>query len=577
MNGANSGPSADSITVAETLDLLEGPFEPLAQGLADDGYALWLGSGISRARLPGLDQLVLKVLEFLHDHLQPGDSECSHRRALEKAVGLVDLRPDERSAIDFDDSPASWPALRYIVEGLVSRYQDLLAIRVSDKDDDYLVWEAVDVRGTYGGGLEPDCEHLCLGILMLEGAVSEVVSANWDGLIEAALTELGSDPEGVLQIVVLPEELRGSGQDVLLLKFHGCAVLASRDPTKYRDAIIATRPQITEWNTRQDLKSIRDQMVLLASTKRTLMIGLSARDENVQRVFAQADEDLEWKWPDTCPAHVFADDVLGEDHTNILQVVYREDYGTNADDIEKQALIRAYGKPLLTALVLVVIAAKLRAFLLEADAPGLSAADREELIAGLNRLPRRLALEADPDPLGFIRKLIAGQRRILSLFRDGIEPPTGAVPYVRVANLTPASIKSDSGLTTGGMRELAAGLALLGRGEAAGTWSLKVGPSSGGAAGALTVRSGGRETAVFFAANSQAALHLYDESITEASAGDAVIIHSTEPVKVAVRSPRGHYGRNGHPASREVDMFELLKTSTDLAALEADFRQAAAL
>jgi hypothetical protein len=47
-------PSAANITVAETLGLLDGPFTGLAKGVAEGRYALWLGSGISLSRVPGL-------------------------------------------------------------------------------------------------------------------------------------------------------------------------------------------------------------------------------------------------------------------------------------------------------------------------------------------------------------------------------------------------------------------------------------------------------------------------------------------------------------------------------------------
>jgi hypothetical protein len=44
-----------------------------------------------------------------------------------------------------------------------------------------------------------------------------------------------------------------------------------------------------------------------------------------------------------------------------------------------------------------------------------------------------------------------------------------------------------------------------------------------------------------------------------------------------VRSPGGRYGRTGRTGLREVDMCELLETSSDLASIEEGFKQAAAL
>lgn len=577
MNVTTPSPTAGEITVAETLALLEGPFSALASGLAGDQYALWLGSGISLARFPGLPVLVRKVLEFLYGHSAKGDPECRYRNALGKAVEIAGLRREELEALDLDQPLAEWPALDHLVDGLVERYQDLLAIQVDGEDPDYLLWEAVDVRGTYGVGIEPDCEHICLAILVLEGAVTEVVSANWDGLIEAALAELGGDPDDILRVVVLPAELRSPRRDLLLLKFHGCAVLASSEPDKYRRALVASAPQILAWNTNGELKPIREKMIELASTKRTLMVGLSARDVNIKALFAEAKEALPWRWPVEPPAHVFADETLTDSHTTILQMVYGEDYSENAEEIEDQALIRAFGKPLLTALVIFVLVAKLRAYLAMAETPQLSVEDREQLAGGLSELGRRLAGFAEGGRLEFVRQLVADQRRALSLFRMGSEPTTGTTTYERIGNPPPDRVKTDSALATNGVRELAAGLALLGRGEAADSFSLARGPLPTGTAGALKVLHGGRESAVFFAANGRAALQLHSSGILDPAAGDIVIIHSTEPVERAVRSPRGRYGRNGRPPSREVDMSELLRTASDLTTLEEEFRQAAAL
>lgn len=570
-------PTAGEITVAETLELLEGPFASVANGLAADRYALWVGSGISLGRYPGLKLVVRKVLEFLHEHSTEGDPACPHRKALVKAVGMVSLREEERETLNLDRPVAEWPALDYILNGLIDRYAELLAIQVEGEDADYLLWEAVDVRATYGTGLEPDCEHLCLAILVLEGAVSEVVSANWDGLIEAALAEFGGDPDDVLRVVVLPDEVRGPDRDLMLLKFHGCAVLADRDPAKYRAALIASAPQIVAWNTNGDLKLIREKMVELASSKGTLMVGLSARDVNIQALFAEAKQALPWTWPADPPAHVFADEALTASHTTILQMVYSEDYGAKAEEIEAQALIRAYGKPLLTALVLFVLAAKLRAYLLEIKAPQLSGEERELLAGGLGQLAQRLAADADSDRLEFVRRLVAGLRRALTLFREGSEPATGATPYARIGNLPPDRVKTDAALATNGVREFAAALALLGRGESAGSFSLEIGAVESGTTGALSVRDGDRASAVFFAANPGAALRLQSTGALDPTAGDVVIVHSSGPVERAVRSPRGRYGRSGHAVNREVDMSELLDNATDLATLERDFRRAAAL
>lgn len=228
-----AAPTASSITVEETLQLLTGEFRSLAEGVADGEYAFWLGSGISRDRVPGLQELIVKVLVRLHG--ESTDTEgCPYRSALRQALRLAKLRKEELERTDLAVAPSDWPDLEAVVDGLVSSYSDFLAIQVDGKEIDYLVWDLIDVRETFGTPADPDCEHLCIAILIMEGALRELVSANWDGLIEKAVEELTGETKDHLKVVVLPVDLPGPDPDSVLLKVHGCAVLAAEDPEKYR-------------------------------------------------------------------------------------------------------------------------------------------------------------------------------------------------------------------------------------------------------------------------------------------------------------------------------------------------------
>jgi hypothetical protein len=72
-------PHAASISVSETLVLLDGQFEAFAKGVAEDRYVLWLGSGISFGRVDGLKQVVPRVIEFLRVQIDVGDPACRRR------------------------------------------------------------------------------------------------------------------------------------------------------------------------------------------------------------------------------------------------------------------------------------------------------------------------------------------------------------------------------------------------------------------------------------------------------------------------------------------------------------------
>ena len=138
-------------------------------------------------------------------------------------------------------------------------------------------------------------------------------------------------------------------------------------------------------------------------------------------------------------------------------------------------------------------------------------------------------------------------------------------------------MKTDPELSTSGVRELAAALALLGRGVAASTWKLAVRIAETAGEAPVEVTSATASNMVFFAANGRAATRLVAEGLVDPTAADTVIIHRTDPVERASRSPRGRYGRTGRTRMRQVDMCDLLNTSPDLSTLETRFRQVAGL
>jgi len=359
---AESRPGAGDITVGQTLVLLDGRFAAVAQGVADGLYAFWLGSGISLSRVAGLRIVVARVLHFLQERIDPTDAECRYRRALDEVLDLAKLSSQQRAAIDFRRSVEEWPVHEAILTGLASSYADLLDVRVAGEVPDYLLREAVDVPATYAADTDPDVEHICLAVLALEGVLPDVASANWDGLIESAARKLASFDTQSLQVYVRAVDFRKHGARTRLLKFHGCAVLAAQDPDNYRHLLIARQSQITAWSHNTEFAVMRDQLASLASTRPTLMIGLSAQDSNIQHIFAHATGRMRWTWPCEPPPHVFVEDQLGVKQTSILKVVYGSDYDLYGDDIRRGAHLRVSAKTLLTALVLNILGAKLRAF-----------------------------------------------------------------------------------------------------------------------------------------------------------------------------------------------------------------------
>jgi len=493
-----------------------------------------------------------------------------------KALALAGLSADEVEQIDLSQPASSWAPLDELVRALCERYSRLLDIRVTGKPRDYLLWEGVDVRTEYGDCADPDCEHIAFAMLVLEGVAGNAPTPNWDGLIEVAIDELSGGVDTFAQVVVLKDEVPTLARQVTLLKFHGCAVLARRDPDRYRDALVAQRSQITEWPHDHETAAVRNELVSLATTRPTLMIGLSAQDANIQDIFAEAKAAMTWPWPSEVPAHVFSGEALGDDHANILRIVYGNAYEGNEAAIEAGAAVRAYAKQLLTALVLHVLCAKLSALVDTCDAPQLEDDAREELHRGLGILRDLLAAGAEPDRLSFLRELVARQTRILQLFQLGSEPAPGSMRYTPLTGKPVHQIATEPLLPTSGMPELAVATALLGRGVAGGLWSIAQGPTTTGSEGAIRlVPDGAPEAAIHFAANTRVALDLELNKFVDPKADDVVMIHSSQPVLALPRSPAGPVGRTGILGVRHVDMCELLKTATSLGDLEDRFREAA--
>lgn len=578
VTGPSPAPTAKTITISQTLELLDGSHAAVVEAVARANYVFWLGSGISRGRVDGLDGVVVRVLEFLQDKAAPEGADSPHLRALKDAIDLAGLQPAQIPTVDVATPVASWsePDRDVLVAGLAGKYSDLLNIRVDGHRADYLLWDGVDVLSTYASGAEPDCEHLAIAMLVLEGVLTEAPSANWDGLVEVALAEFGA-PVGVTDVVVLKEDLRNTDGILRLIKFHGCAIRAADDPDTYRDALIGRTDQIEDWPQANETAAIREELISLATTKPTLMIGLSAQDHNIKAVFSAARARMPWHWPCSPPANVFGSDHLGRDHLTILQMVYHSDYTGNEGAIEASALIRAYGAQLLTALVLQVALAKLQAFLRQTDAPHLDGDDFETLGANLRELRDRVAAHAEYDRVAFIRAVSELQTRALSLFRRGKEPAPGCVHHEPLGNQPVNQIPNAVGLETNGMREFAAGLGLISRTSSATGSVIDLLATSSGHRGVIRVASAVGETAIFFAANPQAGVQLEVSGTVPPDVKDVVVVHSTGPVPPLARSPRGQLGRTGHGGPRHVDMSELLRESTGLNDLERRFRKAAAL
>jgi len=565
--------TASTISVAQTLELLDGPFQTVAEGVADERYAFWLGSGISFGRVDGLKQVIPRVLEFLRLQIDPADPACRFKTAMEDALGLAALTGDERARVDFAAPVTTWANANAIVQRLINNYARLLDVQVAGEVDDYLLWNGVDIASTFANpAKEPDIEHLCLVLLVLEGAATELATANWDGLIESAADELtGGQP--LLVVCVRRENLQEPAERARLYKFHGCAVRAVANEGDYRPFLIGRASQINGWRDRQEHRALVNRLVTIITSKPTLMMGLSAQDANIQALFAVAEDQSPWAWPGDRPSFVFSGDRIGADQQGMLQNVYRATLTPgNRQEVIDGAVIRAYAKPLLIALVLHVLCAKLR-ILIDLAPCGLNAADRAELSGGVVTLRDQLAANAEIDQLGFVRAFVDHSSRGISLFRDGAAG-TAPRPYHPLTTVPLRRIANEATISASGLRELAVALGVLGIGFRDAHWTMTASDTADPECGVANITSALGSANVHFTANSHTALRLRQNGhVTD----DAILVHSAEIVPAMARSPRAAPGRTGKLGLRQVSVTELLANAANSNDLVQRFREAVAI
>ena len=154
-----------------------------------------------------------------------------------KFLALTPLNDAEKAAIDFSQPVSTWTQRELIRRSLVMNYARMLDLSPRAQAPDYLLWNAVEVVRRYANpAVTPGVEHLALAALVTEGVASEIASANWDGLLEAAVARLVGTLPDILQVRVLPADYRKGPARSRLYKFHGCAVLAGQDEATYRES-----------------------------------------------------------------------------------------------------------------------------------------------------------------------------------------------------------------------------------------------------------------------------------------------------------------------------------------------------
>lgn len=561
-------PTAGEILVTETLALLDGDFPTLADTIARGQYALWLGSGISLERVVGVPAVIGRVIEYLRQRADLADGSCRYKIALDRV--LSELSPPEREHLHLDTPVEDWPdADRWVVTSrLAAYYSEVLETPVDgEAEPDFLLWQAVDVPGSFTGD-DPDVEHYCIVMLALEGAFRDIASANWDYLIEAAERELAGAVGAKIDVCIRAGDFQQAVGQAKLLKYHGCAVRAVDEPATYRPLLIARKPQINPYRTNAAYKVMRDHLVMLVQQRRTLMIGFSAQDSDVQEVFVDGAQASDWLWNDATQPFIFAEESLKPGQRNVLASAYPADYNANRNAIESAARVRAFAKPLLLAILLSVMELKLAALAELAVPAAWLPGDKAAVAQGLRQLRNGIAAAAEPDRLAFIRDYMRAANQGFDLYHHGKADPDRYIP------VSIGPIQQIGGIpAASGMRQASMAMALLGSGASAGAWTLK----AGNAGTTIALQKDAVTTRILLAANDEVARDMLRNRHVDPEDGDTVIILSASTSARLPRSASGTYGRDGKARLREVCMTSLLEEAPDYAELLASFKGSAAL
>lgn len=560
-------PNAGTISVKETLDLLDGAFAGVSKGICQAEYAFWLGSGISRERVIDLNGVLAKLLDFLRVKVTTA-VDCAYKKAFDTIIDMAKPSDDDRKGIDLAKPVKDWPCAKLLLERLWNQYSKVLAVEIPGHSSDYLLWVGLDFSHTFASQ-DPDAEHLAIGMLALEGVVTKLATANWDGLLEAAMGELGY-PKNVYRVTVTGDDLRGPAAAAILYKFHGCALRAIETEADYRPLLVARSAQITGWMSSPKFKIVRDQLEAMIQTSRTMMMGLSAQDENIKHLFGKVNANKGWKWTDQPTPIVFSANELGDDQKSLLSVAYGDDYEPNRDAICETARLQAYAKPLLVALLLQVLAGKLEVLAADANAPGLDDAERAVVKEGIKHLRDSAAAVGNGDRTGFVRFIAAALARARHQLQNGTSG-AGVQQYFPIDDRPAHMMQGNIALASTGQREASVALGLIGLEHKDATWTTAIDDPADPRSGALRVTSASSAARVFLAANDDNITSLMEAGAFDEADDDVVVICSRKVGERQQRSPRSSL-RDGSLGPRYVSFGPMLASATSLNGLRDDFR-----
>lgn len=307
---------------------------------------------------------------------------------------------------------------------------------------------------------------------------------------------------------------------------------------------------------------MRKHLEVLYTDRLTLMLGLSAQDANLHTVFAGAIQDLARTWPASAPSIVLSEEQLEAYHRNLLRITYGPNHQGNAAAIAESALLGAYSKPTLLALVLSSLTEKL-SFWVQAEIQDTwGAAAVQQLQDDLSGLRDLVAIHADPahpesakyeerleHQRTFAAQIVDVVNLALAVFRTGRVPAPQSGRYEPLSVRPAAQATLDPDFPAQQFGRLGVALSLIGRGLTSGQWSASPGDSRSPQDGVVRLITPERDIRVLFVKDSGALTQLEVNGSLDVGDPDVLIAIADEEPPAQTRSPRGRYGRDGKSGS----------------------------
>jgi hypothetical protein len=352
--------------LTDGISLLTGVRSTLTVSVLRGDVAFWIGSGISRAKFPDVPTLVSRTLDMLHGQIDATNANCPYKKALSDIL-VLSSTDDLRAGTN----PAGWDPARKaeLIRQLSEKYADVLEQDVRLASGTQLItWDLLKLQDIYSNTtVTPDAEHRLIALLIEEGIIGEMVTTNWDPLIEVAHAQCRGPKPANLQIVVASGEWPRNGASARLIKIHGCARKSQSDEARYRQYLIATHGDLHRWKEDKLFEPARTGFRQIFRERTAFFVGLSAQDWNIQGEFAATAFGQDF-FPASPPKVFFAEPQIKNSQRVVLRAVYgNEAYNGDPAAIDEAALVPAFAKTLFGSLYLVTIERKVNTILQKAD------------------------------------------------------------------------------------------------------------------------------------------------------------------------------------------------------------------